>query len=175
MGLIRKLFKRDLTPEQQAEQSRKEKEWMDKCHQKGEEFARRLSLDKGVEAVNNFANTYPRTFFAILFGVLFLFIGLNMLFSGGDGTDIGQEIDHIEQLTIPDGQNDARDRIMDEAMKMDRELKDIDRRIEAIMARDTLTREDSLELKKLLIRADAVQKLLTGKGILPQTDSNNNQ
>lgn len=172
MGLIRKLFKRDLTPEQQEEQSRKEKEWMDKCHRKGEEFAERISLNRHVETINDFANAYPRTFFGILFGLLFVFIGINMLMSGS-GRNLDAELKHIQELRLPDGQNDARDKVYDEVVKMDSELKKIDGKLNAIMSKDTLTAKDSADIKALLIQADALQKLIDGKGFLPTQDSNN--
>ena len=77
MGFIKKLFKRDLTPEQQEEKSRKEKEWMERNWQRGYRFAEKIGLRDKIDKIDKWGTKYPKTFFGIIFACLFLSIILN--------------------------------------------------------------------------------------------------
>ena len=58
-------------------------------------------------------------------------------------------------------------------VQMSDNLKDLDKRIEVYLQKDTLTRQDSLDLKSLLMQADALSALLNGRQQLVKNDSAN--
>ena len=172
MGILTRMFRSRLTEEQKEERSRKEKEWAEKCYAKGEEFAERISLEKPVNRINRFANKYPRTFFAIILGAVVGCITLNfvMTTSSDQVTETAEQMKEFSTLQL---HQDPRGTIINEMVQMAENLKDLDKKIEAYQGKDTLTRQDSLNLKSLLIQADALNALLTGRREQLNTDSAN--
>ena len=69
MGIL-KFFKKQMTPEELEEKRKKEQEWADKCVKAGERFGNRIDLNGKIIRLNDFANTYPKTFFSIFMAVI---------------------------------------------------------------------------------------------------------
>lgn len=172
MGIIKKLFTRRLTEEEKEARSIREKEWAEKCYTKGEEFAQRIALHKGVARINAFANRYPRTFFAILLGFVGVSIVLNFFLSSPSSA-IMDSVRNLEDIPAAVADTDPRSEIISEMVQMSDNLKDLDKRIEVYLQKDTLTRQDSLDLKSLLMQADALSALLNGRQQLVKNDSAN--
>jgi len=170
MGILTKMFRSRLTDEQKEEKSRKEKEWAEKCYAKGEEFAERISLDKPVAKINRFANKYPRTFFAIILAGILGCITLNFIFTASP-THIKDTVGQMQEFSVMQLKEDPRKNIINEMLQMAENLKDLDKKIEAFQAKDTLTRQDSLDLRSLLVQAEALNALLNGHKKQLQTDS----
>ena len=172
MGIITRLFKRKLTEEQQAEKSRREKEWAEKCYNKGYEFCEKFAIDKHINRINDFANKYPRTFFGIIFGVLIVSFFLNSFIS----LPGGQDADNLQQIVeSPMMQQDInpRNELVSNTLEIMDNLTEIDHELDSLMKKNTLTHNDSIRIKSLLVQADALQQILTGQGILTQSDSTN--
>lgn len=160
MGIIKKLFTRNLTPEEQAEKSQREKEWAEKCYTRGEEFAAKIKLDKHVSRVNDFANTYPRTFFGGIIVVLVGCIILNhfiAVYNPADG--MKQTVTELQSDPLVGQREGAQNVILQKTLEMTAQL---DKRITALYAKPSLTREDSLELRDLLLQANALQQIILG-------------
>ena len=172
MGIIKKLLSRKLTEEEKEARSQREKEWAEKCYQKGEEFAERISLHKPVQKVNAFANRYPRTFFGILLGMVGVSFVLNLMFST-PSTHITDSVRNFEDVAALNVGEDPRGEILNEMVQMGENLKDLDKKIEVYMKKDSLTRQDSLDLKSLLMQADALSVLLDGRKERISDDSAN--
>lgn len=163
MGIIKKLFTRNLTPEEQAEKSRREKEWAEKCYTRGEEFAAKIKLDKHVSRVNDFANTYPRTFFGGIIVVLVGCIILNhfiAVYNPADG--MKQTVTELQSDPLVGQREGAQNVILQKTLEMTAQLDKLDKRITALYAKPSLTREDSLELRDLLLQANALQQIILG-------------
>lgn len=172
MGILTRLFTRKLSEQEKEEKSRREKEWAEKCYNKGEQFAEKIAIEKPILKINAFANKYPRTFFTVLFSGIFGCIALNYVLSR-PSTAIMDEAENFQAISVLHQQEDPRGEILNEMMQMANNLKDLDVKIETIMARDTLTAQDSLKLKSLLMQAEALNALLNGRQKTLSTDSVN--
>ena len=172
MGIIKKLLSRNLTEEEKEARSKREKEWAEKCYHKGEQFAERISLDKPVARINAFANRYPRTFFGILLGLVGVSFVLNLMFSN-PSSPIVDSMRSLEDVKAVSVGADPRGEILNEMVQMAENLKDLDKKIEVYMQKDSLTRQDSLDLKSLLMQADALSSLLNGRGERLNNDTAN--
>ena len=162
MGILSKLFTRKLTEQEKEEKSRREKEWAEKCYNKGEQFAQKISLDKPIAKLNLFANKYPRTFFAVLLGLVIGFNALNF-FMANPSTNIAKDVETLQTLEIVSNHEDPRGIILNEMMQMAENLKTLDKKIEAFQAKDSLTTQDSIQLRTLLMQAEALNNLLRGR------------
>lgn len=153
MGLFKKILKRDLTPEEQERKSLEEKEWAEKCYRAGENFGEKIGFRDKINSINAFGNKYPKTFFGIIFGLLFLSFGLNYMFSSSMGV-FKHEAENIETITSTTniGTTSGREYISAEARQVAEELEQLSKKVEAIIAQDTLTHQDSLDVKNMLIR-----------------------
>ena len=172
MGILTRLFTRKLSEQEKEEKSRREKEWAEKCYNKGEQFAEKIAIEKPILKINAFANKYPRTFFTVLLSGIFGCIALNYVLSR-PSTAIMDEAENFQAISVLHQQEDPRGEILNEMMQMANNLKDLDVKIETIMARDTLTAQDSLKLKSLLMQAEALNALLNGRQKTLSTDSVN--
>ena len=83
------------------------------------------------------------------------------------------EAENFKAISVLQQQEDPRGEILNEMMQMANNLKDLDTKIETIMAKDTLTAQDSLQLKSLLMQAEALNALLSGRQKNLSTDSVN--
>ena len=148
MGLLKKIFKRKLTPEQQEEQSRREKEWAEKCYRAGENFGARIGFADKVQALNDFANRYPRTFFGIITAIVLGSLVLNLMFTSVSGmlSSKSEEPPAIERLQPVDPQ------VKQAFDEMQTEMESLADRIDSYLDKDTLTHADSLEIKRMLLR-----------------------
>ena len=172
MGILTRLFTRKLSEQEKEEKSRREKEWAEKCYNKGEQFAEKIAIEKPILKINAFAIKYPRTFFTVLFSGIFGCIALNYVLSR-PSTAIMDEAENFQTISVLHQQEDPRSEILNEMMQMANNLKDLDVKIETIMAKDTLTAQDSLKLKSLLMQAEALNALLNGRQKTLSTDSVN--
>ena len=172
MGILSRLFTRKLSEQEKEEKSRREKEWVEKCYANGEKFAEKIAIEKPILKINAFANRYPRTFFTLLFAVIIGCITLNYVLSR-PSTAIMDEAENFKAISVLQQQEDPRGEILNEMMQMANNLKDLDTKIETIMAKDTLTAQDSLQLKSLLMQAEALNALLSGRQKNLSTDSVN--
>lgn len=160
MGLF-KLFKRNLTPEELEEKSRKEKEWAQKCYRSGEKFAEKIQLDKKVERVNRFANRYPKTFFSLIVGALVASFVVNLLFSLG-GMDLGgQAAKGIEAGQMPAAPQ--RNVLQLELDSLYREMRDLGDEFDRIIEKEEKTEQDTLRMYQIYQRMQAVEELIVGK------------
>jgi len=164
------MFRSRLTEEQKEERSRREKEWAEKCYAKGEEFAEHISLDKPVARINRFANKYPRTFFGIILGMVLVCIVLNFVMTSSP-KHIEDTVDQLKEFSSIEMKDDPRLHIITEMVQMADNLKDLDKKIEAFQEEDSLTRQDSLELKSLLLQAEALHALINGRNKQLQSDT----
>lgn len=157
MGIFKK---KKLTPEELEEKSRKEKEWAEKCYRAGDRFAEKYNLRDRVERINAFVNKYPKSAFT---GILTLIVGcflLNMLVmkcsfnTESVGTD-------IKAISIQ--KDNYRDPVKEEINKLYFEMDRLNRRLEKYMAKDTLTRDDSLAIGRIILRMNELNDLIEGK------------
>lgn len=156
MGLLKKIFKRKLTPEQQEEQSRREKEWAEKCYRAGENFGARIGFADKVQALNDFANRYPRTFFGIITAIVLGSLVLNLMFTSVSGmlSSKSEEPPAIERLQPVDPQ------VKQAFDEMQTEMESLADRIDSYLDKDTLTHADSLEIKRMLLRVRELESFM---------------
>lgn len=156
MGLLKKIFKRKLTPEQQEEQSRREKEWAEKCYRAGENFGARIGFADKVQALNDFANRYPRTFFGIITVIVLGSLVLNLMFTSVSGmlSSKSEEPPAIERLQPVDPQ------VKQAFDEMQTEMESLANRIDSYLDKDTLTHADSLEIKRMLLRVRELESFM---------------
>ncbi len=156
MGLLKKIFKRKLTPEQQEEQSRREKEWAEKCYRAGENFGARIGFADKVQALNDFANRYPRTFFGIITVIVLGSLVLNLMFTSVSGmlSSKSEEPPAIERLQPVDPQ------VKQAFDEMQTEMESLADRIDSYLDKDTLTHADSLEVKRMLLRVRELESFM---------------
>ncbi|MBO5740691.1 MAG: hypothetical protein J6R54_01735 [Bacteroidaceae bacterium] len=156
MGLLKKIFKRKLTPEQQEEQSRREKEWAEKCYRAGENFGARIGFADKVQALNDFANRYPRTFFGIITVIVLGSLVLNLMFTSVSGmlSSKSEEPPAIERLQPVDPQ------VKQAFDEMQTEMESLADRIDSYLDKDTLTHADSLEIKRMLLRVRELESFM---------------
>lgn len=161
MGIFDKILKKDLTPEEQERRSQEEKEWAEKYYRAGERFGERIGFRQKVEAVNAFGNKYPKTFFGIIFVLLAVCFALNFMFSSSMGV-FKHEADNIETVSNMSlsGGKTGREVIVNETRQVAEDMNKIKIQIEAIIAKDTLTHQDSLEVKNLLIKLKGLQDII---------------
>ena len=156
MGLLKKIFKRKLTPQQQEEQSRREKEWAEKCYRAGENFGARIGFADKVQALNDFANRYPRTFFGIITAIVLGSLVLNLMFTSVSGmlSSKSEEPPAIERLQPVDPQ------VKQAFDEMQTEMESLADRIDSYLDKDTLTHADSLEIKRMLLRVRELESFM---------------
>ena len=156
MGLLKKIFKRKLTPEQQEEQSRREKEWAEKCYRAGGTFGARIGFADKVQALNDFANRYPRTFFGIITAIVLGSLVLNLMFTSVSGmlSSKSEEPPAIERLQPVDPQ------VKQAFDEMQTEMESLADRIDSYLDKDTLTHADSLEIKRMLLRVRELESFM---------------
>ena len=164
MGIITRMFRRNLSEEEKEEKSRREQEWAQKCYNKGEQFAERISLDKHVGKVNDFANKYPRTFFLILFGGVLVSILFNNLISL-PSQDLGETVQQLQQTSMMQPSENPTSGLAAQMLEISENLKEIDSKITAITSKDTLTHQDSLDVRSLLLQAQALQQIIEGSAL----------
>ena len=145
MGIIKKLLKRDLTPEQQEIRSQKEKEWAEKCYKAGEEFGEK----------------YPKTFFSILLVLLTVCFALNYMFSSSISVfkNEAENIEAVSSFSVSGG-NTGSEGINNAMDKLTKEMHRLEGEIEGYVQKDTLTRQDSLEIRDLLIQLKGIHDIM---------------
>lgn len=161
MGIITRMFRRNLSEEEKQEKSRREQEWAQKCYNKGEQFAEHIALDKYVGKVNEFANKYPRTFFLILFGGVIVSILFNNLITL-PSQNLGKTVEELQQTSMMQPSENPTSELAAQMLEISENLKEIDGKITAITAKDTLTHQDSLDIRSLLLQAQALQQIIEG-------------
>lgn len=161
MGIFDKILKKNLTPEEQERKSQEEKEWADKYYRAGERFGERIGFRDKVNAINEFGNKYPKTFFGIIFGVLIVCFALNFMFSSTIGVfkHEAENINTISEMNLSGGET-GREAIVEETRKVAEEMNALKGQIEAIVAKDSLTHQDSLEVKNLLVRLKGLNDII---------------
>ena len=157
MAFFKKLFKRNLTPEEQERKSREEKEWADKCYRAGERFGEKIGFSRKVEAINAFGSKYPKTFFFIIFGLVGACLVLNLMFASLGGW-VKNDLHDMPQM--PQVTDRAPEVISVEARKLLDEMKGLATEIDEYVKRDSLSHQDSLTIKTKLIRLQEIQKIL---------------
>ena len=161
MGIIKKLLKRDLTPEQQEIRSQKEKEWAEKCYKAGEEFGEKIGIERRVNAINEFGNKYPKTFFSILLVLLTVCFALNYMFSSSISVfkNEAENIEAVSSFSVSGG-NTGSQGINNAMDKLTKEMHRLEGEIEGYVQKDTLTRQDSLEIRDLLIQLKGIHDIM---------------
>lgn len=156
MGLLKKIFKRQLTPEQQEEQSRREKEWAEKCFKAGEKFGAKIGFADKVQSLNSFANRYPRTFFGIITAIVLGSLVLNLMFTSVSGmlSSKTEEPPVIEKLEPIDPQ------VKQAFDELQTELQTLSDRIDSYLDKDSLTHADSVEVKRMLLRVRELESFM---------------
>ena len=161
MGILSKLLKKNLTPEEQERKSQEEKEWAEKCHNAGKRFGEKIGLGDKINAINEFGNKYPKTFFGIIFGLLFLSFGLNFLLSTSISVfrHEAENIEAISNIALP-GVNKERSIIQKEAQKVAEDMKVIKSQIDSIISKKNLTHEDSVVVRDLLYKLNDLNEII---------------
>lgn len=159
MGLFKKILRRDLTPEEQERKSRQEREWAEKCYQKGEKFAEYLKLDDKVEKLNEFGNKYPKTFFGIAGAVLAVCIVFNFWLAGSTSST-QEELEGVAKMELPTYNDGYAAPINRQITAIVSELETLDRNIKRILEKDSLTHNDSLQVREWLTRAHSLASAL---------------
>lgn len=161
MGFLRKLLKKDLTPEEQELRSRQEKEWAEKYYRAGERFGEKIGFKQKVDAINAFGNKYPKTFFGIIFALLIACFALNFTISSTAGLfrHEAENIETISNMNVGVG-NEGREIISREARKIVEQMEVLKNEIETIIAKDSLTHADSLVVKNKLIELKKLNDIL---------------
>lgn len=165
MGLFKK---KRLSPEELEEKSKREKEWADKCYRAGERFGRKYNFAQKVERINSYANTYPRTFFTILLGIILGCFVLNMVFVGF-GYSAGEQIQtDIEAVTIrPDR---SKDKLNREINSLYKEMEHYNSYLEELTRKDSLTHEDSIAIGKVIVKMKHLNEIIHGKEAANEKD-----
>lgn len=170
MGIITRIFRRKLSEKEKEERSRKEQEWAQKCYNKGYEFSEKMSLDKHVARINEFANKYPRTFFMIIFAVLGVSIILNSMITF-PSQNVEKTIQQLQETSVASDIPNPTSEFAQHMYEIGQSIQTIDRQITEIMSKGTLTHEDSLQVKNLLIQAQALQEIYYGENTGKSADS----
>ena len=176
MGIFKKLFHRDMTPEELEEKSRREKELAEKYYNKGVEMREKLGIERKVEGINRFANKYPITFFAILFAFVIGSCVINFIASssGSFWNDTAEEIRDIPQ--IEQTFDDETKKLRRDILGMYEEMETIGKEIETYLKKDTLTHQDSLKIKEKLIRFQTLADFLeNNKNLENETGTNHSE
>lgn len=162
MGILKKMFHRDLTPEEQEEKSRKEMELMQKCYDAGAEWREKLGVERKVNAVNRFANKYPVSFFAIIFGILGVSLLINILASSGTSLleKAGNEVADIP--VVESSIDKDRKKISDKLYSMAEEMQILATEVDSIIRKGNLTHRDSVAVRDKLLRLQEIERLMGG-------------
>ena len=157
MGLFRK---KKLTPEELEEKSRREKEWAEKCYNAGEQFAEKINLRTKVERLNVLVNKYPKTFFTGMLAVIGGSFLINMLVMKCEFNTESMTTD-IHSISIQ--RDSSRDIVKEEINKLYFEMDKLNSKLESYMAKDTLTRNDSLAIGRIILRMNNLNEIIEGK------------
>ena len=95
-------------------------------------------------------------FFGILLGLVGISFVLNLMFSN-PSSPIMDSVRNLEDVPAVSAGVDPRGEILNEMVQMAENLKELDKKIEGYM------QKDSLDLKSLLMQADALSSLLNGR------------
>jgi hypothetical protein len=148
------------SPEELAEKSRKEKEWAEKCYRAGERFAEKYRLDTKVQKINEFGSKYPKTFFLILFGMIFGCAILNFTIATGSSFIKGQ-LESAEEISLPEDK--GKEIIRNEIKELYVEMDALSKSIEKKLAADTITHQDSVDIVKMMNRMTVLNDIITNK------------
>jgi len=161
MGILDKLLKRDLTPEEQEERSRKEKEWAEKYYRAGERFGERIGLRDKVDAVNRFGNRYPKTFFSIILALLVVSFGLNYMISTTAGIfrNEAENFEAIGSMSLSGGET-GKESLNAELQAVIDDIKQVESELDVYFAKDSLTHADSIAVRDLLVRMKGLQDII---------------
>ena len=164
MGLFKKIFKKNLTPEEQEQKSQEEREWAEKCYRAGERFGEKIGFRKKVEAVNAFGNKYPRTFFSLLLAALAGCFTLNYFISSTSAvfSNEADNLNTIGNMSRSDGKT-ATGLVIEVYEKEMKEVKRLQEEVDAYLAKDSLTHEDSLKVRNLLIQMKGIHDFIEEK------------
>lgn len=146
-----------MTPEELEEKRKKEQEWADKCVKAGERFADRIDLKGKAERLNDFVNTYPKTFLTIFLAVMAAGFVTNMLVAGIRNVFL----DTAEDLKTATLEKDtAIMRFNREIEGLYKEYADLGEMLEKKLSQVVLSHDDSLEVLKISRRMEELQSLL---------------
>lgn len=158
MGLFK--FKKKLSPEELEEKRRKEQEWAKKCCEAGERFGEKIRIDERIKNLNRFANNYPKTFFTLLFGIIIGCLVLNTIFSG-IGNIFSDTAEDIKTVAMP--KDTSKDALNKEMKALYQEFMSLDKQLERKFNKDSLTRQDSIEIMGICSRMEKLQQIMTEK------------
>lgn len=158
MGLFK--FKKKLSPEELEEKRRKEQEWAKKCCEAGERFGEKIRIDERIKNLNRFANNYPKTFFTLLFGIIIGCLVLNTMFSG-IGNIFSDTAEDIKIVAMP--KDTSKDALNKEMKALYQEFMSLDKQLERKFNKDSLTRQDSVEIMGICSRMEKLQQIMTEK------------
>lgn len=153
MGLFKNLFrKKELTQQEKENRSKAEREWAEKCYRSGENFAKKIALDKKIERINRYANTYPKTFFSVIGGTIVSCIILNFIFVGYNSVS---NVPDTPTVPLPD--NSSVNREVEEII---RQITDIEKQLNLYKSKDSLTHNDSVQVIELLLKMKTLNDML---------------
>ena len=158
MGLFK--FKKKLSPEELEEKRRKEQEGAKKCCEAGERFGEKIRIDERIKNLNRFANNYPKTFFTLLFGIIIGCLVLNTMFSG-IGNIFSDTAEDIKTVAMP--KDTSKDALNKEMKALYQEFMSLDKQLERKFNKDSLTRQDSVEIMGICSRMEKLQQIMTEK------------
>lgn len=166
MGLFAKLFKKNLTPEEQEKKSQEEKEWAEKCMRAGETFAEKIKYKEKIDSINNFANKYPRTFFLILTGLILGCFVLNWALSSTISLFENEQenVEVLQRKELPTLEEDAADKMIKVTFDslMDR-TSVLEKQLNVYLEQDSFSHQDSVNIKNILLEIRNIQLIVSGE------------
>ena len=165
-----KLFKRrKLTPEELEEKARREQEWAQRCYEAGERFGNKIDLQGKIDKINTFGNTYPKTFFSIIFGSIIFCMIMNLLFvnKGSFLRHTGRDLNNAVAT-----QDDSKAKLNQGIDKVFQEYIALNHLLEELIVKEPKTREDSIQVVNICERLETLQSIIDGEPTMgqPQTD-----
>lgn len=156
MGIL-KFFKKQMTSEELEEKRKKEQEWADKCVKAGERFGNRIDLNGKIITLNDFANTYPKTFFSIFMAVIVFGFVTNLFFSG-----MGNIFhDTAKDLKIATLEKDTgMIRLGQDIDRLYKEYINLGETLDKKLSQVVLSHNDSLEVLNICQRMGEIERLL---------------
>lgn len=157
MGILKRILKRKRTEAELAQQREREKEWANKCYNRGKRFGEKINLDDKIKRINEFGNNYPKSFFSILIGIIVGCFVLNILLAKCNG--FLKNDDMIETVTVPKSET-GKELIKEPVTNMYREMEKLQKLLEKKMNKDSLTRSDTIEIGKIIEKMENINKII---------------
>lgn len=131
-------------------------------YEMGERFAQRVKLDSAVKRVNDFGQKCPiQLFFMIVFTlVCAILINLYLYYDLSRDMPLGDIPEWNFDSSIQAEEQEAKAKITEELQSLYAETEHLVDTLIVVMAKETLTKEDSLFVMKKMARLEALDRVL---------------